>query len=256
MLNARSLFISQMIAHMAFVYLVFQGELIHWLITILVYFFNGCIGMTMTYHRLLSHRAWSPPKWIEYFGALCATIGLTGSAISWVAIHRKHHRFTDTEKDPHSPSFKGFIYCHWFSMFEPVEIKYVTDLMKEKFYRFQHKNYLSICAIYAMCVGLIDPFAIIYAFLAPACLLWNAGSSIVTMAHMFGKNDHNIKSKAGNNWLLGLLVWGEGWHNNHHYRANSPYFFNKAWQVDIGGYLIWLFHFFFKSEKLKQKTQV
>ncbi len=239
MLTARSLFAAQILAHIGFVVLLFKGHWQHWAITLVVYFFTGCIGMTMTYHRLLSHKSWNPPKWMEYFGTLCATLGITGSAISWVAIHRKHHRFTDTEKDPHSPFHKGFLYCQWFSMFEPVEIRYVIDLSRESFYKFQHKYYFYICALYAGTLALLDPFAIIYAFLAPACILWNAGSSIITVAHMSGSRDHKIKSRAGNNWLLGLLVWGEGWHNNHHHDSKSPYFFNKLWQVDIGGYLIW-----------------
>jgi fatty-acid desaturase len=244
MLTATNLFVAQLIAHIAFIYLIFVGEVFHWGMVATVYFFNGCIGMTMTYHRLLSHKAWNPPKWIEYFGALCATIGMTGSAISWVAIHRKHHRHTDTQKDPHSPIMKGFIYCHWFSMFERVEVKYVTDLSRQAFYRMQHKYYFLICALYATFLYALDPFAVVYAFLAPACLLWNAGSSIVSIAHLFGDRPHKIKSRAGNNWLLGLLVWGEGWHNNHHHDAKNPYFFNRPWQVDIGGYLIYLFNSF------------
>ncbi len=240
MLTARSLFIAQLIAHLGFLLLVLTGSLYQWGVAFGVYFFSGCIGMTMTYHRLLSHRAWNPPKWIEYFGTLCATIGMTGSALSWVSIHRKHHRFTDTPDDPHSPFHKGFVYCQWLSMFERVEVKYVVDLSRQNFYRLQHKYYFYICLIYALVVALIDPFAIVYAFLAPACILWNAGSSIVTLAHLHGSKDHEISSRAGNSWVLGLLVWGEGWHNNHHHDAKSPYFFEKFWQVDIGGYLIWL----------------
>ncbi len=247
MLTARNLFIAQIFAHVGFVYLIFTGSLEHWLISVLVYFFTGCIGMTMTYHRLLSHRSWNPPKALEYFGALCATLGMTGSAISWVAIHRKHHRFADTEKDPHSPSFKGFVYCQWLSMFEPVEVRYVTDLSREPFYRYQHQYYFIICGLYALGLYLIDPFAVVYAFLAPACILWNAGSSIITLAHQFGHRDHKISSFAGNSWLLGFLVWGEGWHNNHHFKSNSPYFFEKPWQIDVGGYLIWSYQ---KIEKL------
>ena len=240
MLTPWSLLIAQIIAHAGLLWLLFTGQLWQWAIVLLVYFFNGCVGMTVTYHRIISHKAWPAPKWLEYFGALCATIGMTGSAISWVAIHRKHHRFTDSPKDPHSPFHKGFIYCQWFSMFEKVEVKYVMDLINQRFYRLQHKYYFVIIAIYAGALALIDPFAVVYALLAPAAILWNAGSSIVTFSHMFGNRPHSIKSRAGNSWILGLLVWGEGWHNNHHHKASSPYFGEKLWQIDAGGIFIWL----------------
>ncbi len=238
MLTSRSLFLAQVLAHLSLIPMIVYGQWHHWLIAIIVYFFNGCIGMTVTYHRLLSHRAWVAPKWLEYFGVLCASIGLTGSAISWVAIHRKHHRYTDTEHDPHSPTFKGFFYCHWLSMFEPVNIKFAMDLRRERFYLFQHRYYFYIAGVYAISVYLIDPFAVVYAFLVPACILWNAGSSIVSVAHMYGPQAHPINSKAANVWWLGLLVWGEGWHNNHHHQSNNPYFSEQFWQVDVGGLVI------------------
>jgi fatty-acid desaturase len=222
------LFFWQILAHLGLATMLLHGNFGQWLVLLVVYFFTGCIGMTMTYHRLIAHRSWCPPKVIEHAGALVATLGLTGSAISWVAIHRKHHKFADTEKDPHSPRFKGFIYCQWLSMFEVVELRYVTDLIKDPFYRFQHKYYFIICLAYSLGLFiLLEPFAVVYAFLAPACVLWNAGSSIITISHLFGSKEHNIKSNAGNIWILGLLVWGEGWHNNHHANPSDPYFFRK-----------------------------
>lgn len=254
MLTARSLFLAQLFAHLGFIYLLFTGTWFHWLIATLVYFLTGCLGVTMTYHRFLSHKAWKAPRWFEYVGTICATLGVIGSAVSWVALHRKHHRFADTEKDPHSPLFKGFVYCQWFSMFEPVELKYVADLGRDKLYQFQHKYYFFICGLYVGVLAWIDPFAVVYAFLAPACILWNFAAFIVTFSHLSGSRDHKINCRAGNNWILGYLVWGEGWHNNHHHEPSSPYFFEKPWQVDIGGYLIWIYeHLRIGSPKTAKK---
>lgn len=239
MLSGWSLISAQILAHTGFFYLVATGNALEWLTALFVYFLNGCIGMTATYHRLLSHRSWKAPKWVEYFGVLCATIGMTGSAISWVAIHRKHHRFTDNDKDPHSPHFKGFVYCQWLSMFEKVEVRYVADLARERFYSFQHRHYFSINLIWAAIVFLLDPRAVFYAWLAPACILWNAGSAVVTFNHMFGANPHGLKNQARNLLPLGYLVWGEGWHNNHHNSPESANFSEKAWQLDVGYWYIW-----------------
>ncbi len=238
MLNPWSLLAFQSIAHIGFLWLIITGSPREWLVVVIVYFFNGCIGMTATYHRLLSHRSWKAPKTIEYLGVLCATIGLTGSAISWVAIHRKHHRFTDNKEDPHSPHFKGFFYCQWLSMFEKVDVRYVPDLIRNHFYNFQHRHYLTINIAWALVVFLLDQRAIIYAWLAPACTLWNAGSFVVTFSHMFGSAPHHLKNHAKNSFILGYLVWGEGWHNNHHFSPKSSKFSEHWWQLDIGYWYI------------------
>jgi len=242
MLTPRTLFLAQILAHVGFVTLVAMGTWWQWLIAVGVYFVTGCLGVTVTYHRLLSHKAWSASPIVAYIGTLFATVGLIGSAVSWVALHRQHHRFADTEKDPHAPSIKGFIRCHWLSMFEPVDMRYAVDLGKRRFFQFQHKYYFLICLLYVLVLAMaVEPFAIVYAFLAPACILWNAAASIVTFSHLFGSKDHELTSEARNHWLLGVFVWGEGWHNNHHANPNSPYFAEKPWQIDIGGYLIWIY---------------
>ena len=240
LMGSFSLFAAQFIAHSSFVYFLFSSSLWEWGVVALVYFCNGCIGMTATYHRLLSHRAWNCPPVVEYFGVLCATIGLTGSAISWVAIHRKHHKHTDEEMDPHSPLHKGFFYCQWLSMFESVQLRYVPDLVRQKFYLFQHRYYFPINFLYASVIGLIDSRALLYAWLVPACILWNAGSSIVTLSHLFGSNPHGLKCRARNLWPLGLVVFGEGWHNNHHAFPSRSRFSESLFQIDIGHWYIWL----------------
>ena len=202
------LFIFQLIAHLALIPMIIYGTWWQWLIVLFVYFLNGCLGMTMTYHRMLSHRAWTPPKWVEHLFALFATIGLTGSAISWVAIHREHHAHTDDELDPHSPYHKGFIYAHWLSMYSKVDIKYARHLLRDSFYIAQHKYYYEINLAYALILFLIDPFAVVYAWLVPAMILWNAGSSIVSISHRAGGTHTDL--------ILALLVWGEGYHVEHH----------------------------------------
>lgn len=249
MLTPWTLLLSQLVAHSGFIFLCVTGKKWEWGLALVVYFFTGCFGMTMTYHRLLSHRSWTAPVWFERMGVLMATVGLTGSAISWVAIHRKHHRFTDSEKDPHCPHHKGFIYCQWFSMFEKVDLKYVVDLAKDSFYLNQHRYYFLCNGVYATILFLIEPRALVYAWLAPACILWNAGSSIVTFSHIFGRKDHQIAGNARNSWILGLFVWGEGWHNNHHSQPQCANFSEKWWQFDMGGLLIQLF----KKEKAHEK---
>lgn len=224
--NKYTVLTAQIIAHLSLIPMFMYGELWMWGVVLFVYFLNGCLGMTMTYHRLLSHRSWNPPKWLEYLFTLFATIGMTGSAIAWVAIHREHHKHTDTEKDPHSPTFKGWIYAHFFSMFSKVSPRYVVDLMKDKFYVWQHQWYFEINLAYGSILYLIDPFAIVYAWLVPAMLLWNGGSLIVSTSHRNGMQHNDL--------ILALTTWGEGYHNTHHTDSRLSRF--GKW--DLGGFLI------------------
>jgi len=224
--NSKTLLIAQIVAHLSLIPMIIYGTWWMWAISVGVYFLNGCFGMTMTYHRLLSHKSWKCPKVLEYLFTLFATIGLTGPAISWVAIHRKHHAFMDTDKDPHSPIHKGWFYAHFLSMFAKVDVKYAVHLCRDKFYTFQHDHYFTINLIYATMLWFIDPFAIIYAWLVPAAILWNGGSLIVSTSHR-SKGPHN-------DILLAVLVWGEGYHAEHHDKPNAKRF----GKYDIGGIII------------------
>lgn len=228
------LFSFQLLAHAALLYQVFGGTMSDWILTVLVYFLTGCFGMTMTYHRLLSHKSWSAPRWFEITGTLLGSYGLTGSSIGWVAIHREHHHHTDQESDPHSPAHKGFFRVQWLSMFEKPNPKYAMHLIRDPFHAWLHKWYFQL---HALLLGLLlyaSPELCISAYLAPAAILWNAGSLINTVTHMVGYRNHNTGDDSTNVWPLGYLMWGEGWHNNHHNRPNRAGFGEKWWELDIG----------------------
>ena len=194
--------------------------------------------MTMTFHRLLSHKSWNPPKWYYKFGTLCGIYGLTGSSIGWVAVHREHHHHTDKEGDPHSPRHHGFIKVQWLSMFETPKPKYAIHLIRDKFHMFLHKWYFQLHLAIAGFWLLIDPMLLVAAYLFPAMVLWNAGSFINTLTHMFGYRNYNTTDDSTNIPVLGILMWGEGWHNNHHADPNNPSFKRKWWELDVGGLFI------------------
>ncbi len=165
------LFVLVLISHLSLILYFMKGEWWQLGVTTLVYFLTGCLGMTITYHRLLSHRSWNAPRWYEYLGTLLGTIGLTGSSISWVAIHRMHHNHTDCKKDPHSPHVKGFFRAHFLSMFEKPNLIYAKNLVANPFHNFLHRYYLLINMTWCCLLYLIDPFAVVYAYLAPAATI-------------------------------------------------------------------------------------
>ena len=232
------LFLLQLLAHVGLLGLFLYGETYHFGITLFVYFLTGCFGMTMTFHRGLSHNSWNMPTWFKYFGTICGIYGLTGSSISWVASHKKHHAFSDTEKDPHSPLTKGIFKVQFLSMFEPVHIKYVTNMLRDPFHLFLHKNYFKIHALIIVALLLLDPMLLIAAYLAPAAILWNLGSAVNNLNHLYGYKPHVTNDHSTNNLFTGYLVWGEGWHNTHHAHPKRSMFGEQWWEVDIGGSLI------------------
>jgi fatty-acid desaturase len=239
------LLVAQIIAHLSIIPMIIYGSWYHWLLGFGVYFITGCFGMTITYHRLLSHKSWNAPKWFEYFGSLAGTYGLTGSTIGWVAIHKEHHHYTDQEGDPHSPVHLGFFRVQWLSMFETPNPRYVVRLIRSKFHAFLHKWYFALHLAIAVIWYLIDPMLLVSAYLFPAMILWNAGSFINTLTHMTGYRNWETTDNSTNIPLLGILMWGEGWHNNHHHDPQNPSFKHKWWEFDLGGWFI---------KKLEQKT--
>lgn len=240
-LTSTNLFYLQIIVHILTLYWVFNYfNLINLFFVFGVYFFTGCLGMSVTYHRLLTHKSFKTNKVIEFLGTLLATLGLTGSSISWTAAHRQHHRNADKQNDPHSPTILGYFKAQWGSMFSPININ-KSPIISSSMHRFFHRYYLHINLIYAILLFVLGGlYALLTFYIVPACILWNAGSLINTICHTkwLGYRRYEVPDKSTNNPILGLLMWGEGWHNNHHRFQNRPNIGEKWYEIDIGYYII------------------
>jgi fatty-acid desaturase len=236
-----NLLLFQILAHVSTIYYVFTYLTFStFFIVFGMYFLTGCIGMSVTYHRLLTHRSFQCNKWFEYIGTLCATIGLTGSSLSWTAAHRKHHSRADKEGDPHSPIILGYFKAQWLSMFSNINVA-KSPVIGDKFHRFLHRHYLNINIAYGLSLYLIGGlWATLTFWLVPACILWNAGSLINTVCHTpwLGYRNYKVQDNSINNPILGILMWGEGWHNNHHRFQNKPNIGEHWWEIDFGYYII------------------
>lgn len=236
--SKKSLIVYQILAHLAFVYMLFTASSIQWIVAITIYFFMVTVGGTVTYHRLLSHRSFDSPKWFEYFGSILGSLGGNGSGIAWVAVHREHHRYTDKEKDPHSPLHKSIFKIQFLSMLDTPNMRYVPDLLRSKFHTWIHVNYWIINFAYVAILYYIDPYAVVYAYFVPTLLVWHAGSAINTVNHLLGYRSNETKDHSTNNFVTGYLVSGEGWHNNHHAFPNDPQFGKRWYEFDLGYELI------------------
>lgn len=216
----------QIIAQLSIIPMVLYAEPWQWGITAVMYFGIMTFGLTMGYHRYFSHRVFTSPLWFEYVMLFFAHIMMIGPAIVWVANHRQHHKFTDTDKDPHSPKHKGYFYAHFLQVLTKIEFKYVRDMLKVPRYRIQVKFYWTIIGAWALLLTLTDPSALVYAWLAPAGFAKLIGSLVFSYSHRRGE--------AHSDWWVGMITFGEGFHKQHHENQRAKSFHKH----DIGGMII------------------
>jgi fatty-acid desaturase len=236
-----SLFIAQLTSHLAAVY--WFTAYFNWPdfgLVWFVYFLTGCLGVTCVYHRLLTHRSYQCTSWFEHAGTLFATLGLVGSSLSWTASHRLHHAKADKIGDPHSPKVLGFVRAQWLSMFSPTDIRR-SPVLGSRFHLWCHKNYWTINLSYTVFLYFLGGFNCVMIFhLVPAAILWNAGSLVNTVCHTrwLGSRPNKTNDNSVNNFVLGPIVWGEGWHNNHHADQRDWRIGRCWWQIDAGSIII------------------
>lgn len=202
------------------------------------------VGVTVGYHRMLTHRSFKAHPVVKFILLVLASMSLQGAAIVWVATHTKHHAQADREGDPHSP-IEGFFHSHlgWLFKDRMADPKiYCRHLLKDPIVVFVDRTFL----LWAM-LGFVIPFAIggwtglLWGGLVRVFLLHHSTWSVNSVCHTFGKREFETNDKSRNEWVVGLLAFGEGWHNNHHAFPRSAFHGLHWWQFDLSGYVIWTF---------------
>lgn len=190
---------------------------------------------TVLFHRTLSHKNNIHPI-AENIFLLLSWLGVVSSAMAWAGVHRKHHRFSDTDKDPHSPIKLGKFKAYWQLSNNDLDVlKYVPDLLRKPLYVFQHKHYFTVLFTIHIFGLFFLPLAWYWALLVvPGFLMWFGGSMINIFCH-----NNNGPSNVN---ILGFLNGGEGWHKNHHDQPANPSF--RHW-ADWGGHI----HYILKVNK-------
>ena len=214
------------------------GTWTDWLACMVVYFCMTCFGISMTYHRLLSHKAWQAPNWFRRFGILCGVLSAVGTPLSFVSQHRDHHRYLDKPEDAYSRTNNPWWYVQWFTMLEPISLKSAPDLIKDSFCIHMHRYFIHYHLLYATLLFFIDPWLIVVLYLAPVALVWNAANMLNSVSHQpspgIGYRNHGQNDSSVCIPLVGYITFGEGWHSNHHADARNPNFGQNWWEVDIG----------------------
>jgi fatty-acid desaturase len=204
----------------------------HWkpfLVAILLWWIAGGFGIGMGYHRLLTHRGYKTPKWMEYLLTICGTLTLEGGPIFWVATHRMHHQNTDKAGDPHSPS-EGGLWAHvgWLLTGTTMHndsanlLPYVPDLRKDKFHVWISKWHWLPITILGLALLAFGGWPYLFWGIFFRTVLGLHSTWLVNSAtHMWGSRRFHTTDTSRNSFWVALLTFGEGWHNNHHAHPQS-----------------------------------
>ncbi len=226
---------------------------LHWLF--------GSIGICMGYHRLLSHRSFQVPRWLEYGIATIGVLAVQGGPIFWVGNHRKHHAFTeDSQKDPYSAK-RGFWWSHivWVLRPESTSLefdhysKYAPDLARDGYYRWLNRYFLLLQVALAVCLYALGGASfVIYGVFVRAVLLWHSTWFVNSAAHCWGYRNFEADDNARNLWWVSVLTYGEGWHNNHHKFPRSAQTGWRWWEIDLTWHVIQLLERIGLATKVKR----
>ena len=199
------------------------------LAAVITWWIAGSWGIGMGYHRLLTHRGFKAPKFVEYFLTFCGTLGLQSGAINWVTTHRVHHAFTETDKDPHTPR-EGTFWAHVGWIFQgtaqnqPEETQwlYAPDLMRDKVHVFMSNYYWVTPIVAAVILFFIGGLPmVLWGIFLRQVIGWHSTWLVNSATHLWGTRRFDTRDDSRNNGLIAALTFGEGWHNNHHAHPRS-----------------------------------
>jgi len=226
----------------------------------------GTLGINLCYHRLLAHRSLAVPRWLERSLATVALCSLEDTPGRWVANHRLHHRHSDEEPDPHSPR-DGVVWAHMGWLFERAPKrrtwafleKYARDILADDYYRSLERHPYAIILIYVVHASLFSLAGLlagrwaggdwsyaarlatswlVWGVFVRTVLVWHITWSVNSLTHLFGYRTYETDEDSRNNWFVGLVAMGEGWHNNHHHDPASASVQHRWWEIDVTYYVI------------------
>jgi stearoyl-CoA desaturase (delta-9 desaturase) len=211
---------------------------------LVLYWLTACLGVTLGYHRLLSHRALRLPQWLERFFATCGALSCQHGPIDWVGLHRHHHKFSDTDVDHHD-SNKGFWWSHMGWMFEPIPAmaavpRLTGDLAADPYYRWLNKWFLAlqfVLGLFLFWIGSVTGAGgwalVLWGIPLRLVLVYHCTWLVNSATHAWGDASHNSGDNSRNNPWVAAVTFGEGWHNNHHAFPHSARQGFGSGQIDL-----------------------
>ena len=227
-------------------------------IMFVLYIFTG-VGITVGFHRLLTHRAFQTYPWLERTFAVMGSLAVEGSVLDWVADHRKHHANADKEGDPHSPhvghgsGLRGLWHAHTGWLLETQGQadwkRYATELYEDQKMRKIGRRFpflvIVSLAIPTLAGFVLDGFTLrgalmgyIWGGLVRIFLVHHVTWSVNSICHFFGRRRFEIEDQSTNVAWLAVFSLGESWHHNHHAFPRSAYHGLRWWEIDLSGLFI------------------
>jgi stearoyl-CoA desaturase (delta-9 desaturase) len=221
-------------------------------------YFVCALGITVGYHRLLTHRSFQTHKPLEYFWAILGSLGVQGSPLDWVADHRKHHAHPDQEGDPHSPhvghgaGLRGLWHAHTGWLFETHGQadwkRYARDLYEDRGMRRITKRF-PLIALMTLVLPTLAGLAVhggiegalrglVWGGLVRVFVVHHVTWSVNSICHYFGRRRFATEDRSTNVAWLALPSLGESWHHNHHAFPRAAQHGFRWWEVDISGLVI------------------
>ncbi len=202
---------------------------------------GGSWGIGLGYHRLLTHRGYKAPKWLEYFLTVCGTLSLEGGPIFWVATHRLHHQLTDKPGDPHSPrDGKWWSHMGWIILGETLHhntkelLPYVPDLRKDRFHVWISEWHWVPITVLGLAILAVGGWKMVFWGIFLRTVVGLHSTWLVNSAtHLWGSQRFATGDDSTNNFLIAMVTFGEGWHNNHHAHPTSARHGLKWYEIDF-----------------------
>ncbi|HEX5689779.1 MAG TPA: acyl-CoA desaturase, partial [Roseiflexaceae bacterium] len=204
------------------------------------YLISG-LGITVGFHRMLTHKSFETSRPVKALFLIMGCMAWESNPITWASTHIKHHAHSDQEDDPHSP-LVSLWHAHvgWLFDDAPADAEtYGSWLRKDPVVVWVDRTWW----IWGV-LGMVIPFAIggwsgfLWGGLVRMCLTHHVTWSVNSVCHTFGKRPFQTRDASRNNWWVGLLAFGEGWHNNHHAFPRSAFHGMEWWQFDLSSWLI------------------
>jgi stearoyl-CoA desaturase (Delta-9 desaturase) len=239
------------------------GDIFDWhdIVILAVCYMGVGTGITVGFHRLLTHRSFKCHRLTRAAFAALGSAAAEGPVIDWVATHRKHHQFSDEQGDPHSPhghgagfigSLRGLVHAHIGWVFSDMEVaderRYAKDLLADPLIVFVDRTFVlwvvaGLGAAFGLGVALTGSVtggleALLWGGAARIFLMHHATFSINSLCHFFGRRSYDTADESRNLAWLAIPTWGEAWHNNHHAFPTSYRHGLERWQIDPSAAII------------------
>lgn len=200
-------------------------------------------GITGGYHRYFSHKSFKTSRVFQFVLALLGLTATQKGPLWWASHHRHHHKYSDQPGiDVHSPK-EGFLHSHqgWIfnGRWDGTDVEQVDDLARyPELMWINQWHIVGPVMLGVICFAIGGWSGVLWGLVVSTVLLWHATYSINSLAHVWGSRRYRTKDTSRNNWMLALLTFGEGWHNNHHHYCASARQGFYWWEVDVTYYIL------------------